>query len=148
MSRLQIPLNFKKLHQDAVLPAYAKPGDAGLDLTATEVKDKLNYYEVMFGVAVEIPEGYLGLIIPRSSITDMNMMLKNSVGLIDSTFRGELRGRFKKVKYENGDQGAYYKPGEKAAQLVILPYPEMMPRFIDELPESVRGEGGFGSTGK
>lgn len=144
----QMTVRFLKMTEGARLPEYAKEGDAGLDLWATEVKEKNEHYEVKFGVAVEIPEGHLGLIMSRSSVTDMNLMLKNGVGLIDSTFRGELRARFKKVKFEDGTQEQLYKVGERAAQLVILPYPKIKPIFAEKLSDSIRGEGGFGSTGK
>ena len=88
-------LKFKKLHPKAVLPTYAKPGDAGMDLVATEIiSNSDQYYEVKFGLAVEIPEGKVGLLFPRSSVTKKDLILKNCVGVIDSGYRGEITARF------------------------------------------------------
>jgi dUTP pyrophosphatase len=140
-------VKIKKLHPNAVIPKYALEGDAGLDLTVTEVKDANKYYEVKFGIAIQIPEGHLGFLCPRSNVTDQNLMLKNSVGVLDSNFRGEVRARFKKVKYEDGTQENYYNVGDRAVQLIILPYPYIKMMEVDELSDSNRGENGFGSTG-
>lgn len=142
-----IKVKFKKLHHNAVLPSYAKPGDAGLDLTVTEIQYKDEFTEYRFGISVEIPDGFFGLLVPRSSITKMNLMLKNSVGIIDAGFRGEIVARFKTVKFDVGFyEGAKYQKGDRAAQLIILPYPNIQPEFAEELTVTERGEGGFGST--
>jgi dUTP pyrophosphatase len=95
-----------------------------------------------FGISVEIPKGFVGLIFPRSSIRKYDLILSNAVGVIDSGYRGELQATFKKTglhKYEVGDRGA---------QLMIIPYPEVEFVEVDELSDTERGEGGFGSTGK
>lgn len=141
-------VKFKRLCPDAILPAYSRPGDAGLDLTAVQARDTDMYYEVRFGIAVEIPEGYFGLIVPRSSITNMNMILKNSVGVIDSNYRGELSARFKKVKFEDGTQDDLYVPGQRCAQLIILPYPTIEVEDAEELSDTNRGVEGYGSSGQ
>lgn len=141
-------VNIKKLHPDAVIPTYSKDGDVGMDLTVVDIWECDDYYEVKFGIAVEIPEGYFGLEVPRSSVTKMNMMLKNSVGIIDSGYRGELVARFKKVKSEDGSQVKFYEKGDRAAQLIILPYPQIEFNEVKELAISERGDGGFGHTGK
>ena len=139
-----LKVKFKKLYKDAVVPSYAKEGDAGLDLTATHMTLVREFIEYGTGIAVEIPEGYVGLVFPRSSVSKKeNFYLKNSVGVIDSGYRGEI-----KLRFNNGSLGAnYYQPGEKIGQLIILPYPTIYLEQVDELSSTERGEGGFGSTG-
>lgn len=140
-------LKFKKLHPDAVIPAYAKPGDAGLDLTATdmEFKDGLVIYK--FGISVEIPEGHVGLMFPRSSIKNYSLQLTNCVGVIDSGYRGELQAMFSSYERRNV-KDRLYAPGDRVVQMIIMPYPKMEIEEVQELSESERGTGGFGSTGK
>lgn len=129
-----------------MIPSYAKEGDAGLDLTAVWHEDhmdlgegKVGYQEYGTGLALEIPKGFLGFLLPRSSITTKDMILKNSIGLIDSGYRGELKLRFM--------GSADYKVGERVGQLVIMPFPEIELEEVDELEGSERGIGGHGSTG-
>lgn len=141
-------VKIKKLHPNAVIPSYAKEGDAGLDLTITSIKDDNKYIQFNFGVAIEIPKHFVGLIVPRSSITNTNLMMKNSVGVIDSGFRGELCFRCKRVKFEDGTQSVFYQVKERGAQLLILPCPEIELVEVDELTESERGTDGFGSTSR
>ncbi len=141
-----ITINFKKLHPKAVIPSYAMYGDAGLDLTATEITSNTSFQVVYgTGIAVEIPLGYVGLIFPRSSIRRYELDLSNSVGVIDSGYRGEIQFTFNKL---NGLDSMKYAPGDRIGQLVILPYPTIVPAEVDELSSTHRGEGGFGSTGK
>lgn len=143
-------VRIKKLHKDAVVPKYAKPGDAGLDLTAVAIKenydaliDEITGIKVMFGLSIEIHEGYVGLIFPRSSIKATGLRLSNSVGVIDSGYRGELQAYFDIKDYSL----KYYSPGERCAQLIIIPYPQIEFEEVDELTDTERGEGGYGSTG-
>ena len=139
-------VKFKKLHEKAVIPSYAKPGDAGLDLTATsQIED--NTYQVSYGtgLAVEIPEGHVGLIYPRSSIRNKEITLSNSVGVIDSGYRGEIQFTFNK---RNGFYSLKYDVGDRIGQLMIVPYPTIIPVESEELSNTERGEGGFGSSGK
>ncbi len=140
-------VKFKKLHPNAVIPKASLTGDVGLDLTVTEIVDRNEFIECKFGVAVEIPNGHFGMLTPRSNITKMNLMMKNGIGIIDSGYRGELVCRFKKVKFEDGTQEQLYKVGERAAQLIILPYPQITVWESNTLSETERGTGGFGSTG-
>lgn len=137
----------KKLHPEAVVPQYAKVGDAGLDLTAVSVellgKGKVAYGT---GLAFEIPDGYVGLLFPRSSIHKYSLDLTNCVGVIDSGYRGEVKAVFRLTDYGHFDK--MYSSGERVAQLLILPYPAVTLREVDELSDSERGFGGFGSTGK
>lgn len=153
-------IKFKKLHEDAVLPSYAKPGDAGLDITAVsdsstsfpEKGDLWYYIEYKTGLSVEIPEGYVGLLFPRSSISKSSLILANSVGVIDSGYRGEICFRFKAdaglVNQATNESStpAKYKKGDKIGQLMIVPYPTIEPEFWSDLSETERGTGGFGST--
>ena len=136
-----LKVKFKKLHQDAITPTYAKNGDAGLDLTAMDIRWSENYIEYGTGIAVEIPRGYVGFIFPRSSVSKkQNFYLKNAVGVIDSGYRGEIMLRFNVSE-------THYEVGDKIGQLIILPYPEIQLQEVNELTSTDRGEGGFGSTG-
>jgi dUTP pyrophosphatase len=138
-------IKFKKLSKEAVAPAYAKPGDAGMDMVAISFRKDEMYYEYGTGIAVEIPEGYVGLIFPRSSISNTKMILANHVGVVDSGYRGEIKFRFKKLAWDNG---IVYEVGDRIGQLIIMPIPYVELEEVDELSSSDRGNGGFGSTGK
>ena len=137
----------KKLHPDAVIPSYAKAGDAGMDLTATAMeKDSHGNITYSIGLAIEIPEGHVGLIFPRSSNSKTDLYLTNHVGVIDSGYRGEIMFKFRPV---NGLFNAtIYHPGDRIGQLLILPYPLVELVESAELSDTARGDGGFGSTGK
>ena len=141
-------VKFKKLHNDAKIPSYAHDTDAGLDLTAvsfTQEFDKSNKLVLVYhtGLAVEIPEGYVGLIFMRSSISNKSISLTNAVAVIDSGYRGEL---LLKYKITTDSLPTIYQPGEKIGQLIIIPYPKINPIEAEELSSSDRNEGGFGST--
>ena len=139
-------VKIKKLHPDAVIPSYAKSGDAGMDLTATKLDfsdvDNLTYHT---GLAVEIPEGYVGLLFPRSSVYKTGQQLTNSVGVIDSGYRGEIMLKYTRDVNETKKQA--YKPGDRVGQIIILPYPQVQFQEVDELSLTDRGTGGYGSTG-
>lgn len=144
---MTIQVKIKKLHPDSVIPQYAKPGDAGMDLTAVNItvnksEDFMDTITVDSGLAVEIPEGYVGLIFPRSSIYKNNTVLSNSVGVIDSGYRGSINAVFL------ADEDTFgYKIGDRFAQLMILPYPQVIFKEVEELSITERGTGGYGSTG-
>lgn len=145
-------VKIKRLHPNAVIPKYAKNGDAGLDLTAISRKvvnsDAGWYYEYDTGLAIEIPEGYVGMIFPRSSQSNVNQLLTNHVGIIDSGFRGSIRVRFKEIiSGTNGMGLKTYQYNDRIGQLIILPYPKIELIEVDELSETERGSNGFGSTG-
>lgn len=154
-------VRFKKLNPEATLPSYAKEGDAGLDLTVTDDgaitssdQEGFWYLEYGTGISAEIPQGYVGLVFPRSSISKKALMLSNAVGVIDSGYRGEIKARFKvdgvmAVLADKDQVGslAKFKKGERALQLIILPYPTIEVEEADELSETERGSGGFGSSG-
>ena len=135
-------IKIKKLHADAVIPKYAKLGDAGMDIVAVgkEVTDK--FIEYKSGLALEIPEGYVCLIFPRSSVSKKDLMLCNSVGVLDSGYRGEWVFRFQKF----GDE--HYEIGDRIGQIISIPYPRIELEEVAELSESERGDGGVGSTGQ
>ena len=136
----------KKLVPEAVVPSYSKVGDAGMDLTITkEIENTSFSVSYGFGIAMEIPQGYVGLVFPRSSVRNQELILSNCVGVIDSGYRGELQATFKKT---NGLDSIKYKVGERGAQIIILPYPTIYMTEVPELSNTERGTGGFGSTGK
>lgn len=145
-------VNVKKLDSNAVLPTYAKHGDAGMDLTATSKSCDENG-NVVYGtsLAFEIPHGYVGLLFPRSSNTKKDLILGNSVGVLDSGYRGEVVFKFKStifneetMQYEYGY--SEYNIGDRIGQIIIMPYPQVEFNLVDELSSSDRGVGGFGST--
>jgi dUTP pyrophosphatase len=137
----------KRLHIDAKIPAYSKPGDAGLDLTAISMsRDKHDNITYGTGLAIEIPQGYVGLIYPRSSNSKTDLYLTNHVGVIDSGYRGEIMFKYRPI---NGILNAkIYHVGDRVGQLIIMPYPQIELVESDELTDSARGDAGFGSTGK
>lgn len=144
-TNLKVPVKVKKLNENAVIPSYSKLGDAGMDLTITSVVNESDIdITYGFGIAMEIPEGYVGLVFPRSSVRKYRLLLSNSVGVIDSGYRGELQATFKKTNTD----AIVYEIGDRGAQIVIIPYPQIEFIETDELSDSERGSGGFGHTGK
>lgn len=138
-------VKIKKLVENAIIPNYAKNGDAGMDLTATsKTYDELGNVVYGTGLAMEIPKGYVGLVFPRSSICKTDLILTNSVGVIDSGYRGEIMAKFAYVSMQNKK----YDVGDRIAQIIILPYPTIEFEEVDKLSETERGEGGYGSSGK
>ena len=169
-------VKIKRLSKEAVIPKYAKPGDAGMDLVATSIIfDKDGNVSYGTGLAFEIPEGYVGLLFPRSSNAKKDLILTNSVGVLDSGYRGEVFFKFKPssffasddigTEYDSDDfdyvvtpyaknQGVegfgihYYEVGERIGQIIILPYPQISFVEVEDLSTTERGDGGFGSSGK
>jgi len=136
-------VKIKKLHDLAKIPTYAKKGDACVDLYAIRREcDKYNNVVFGTGLAIEIPNGYVGLLFPRSSISKTPHYLRNSVGVIDSGYRGEIM-----LKFSSDFKGTWYAVGDRVGQLIIIPYPHIEFEEVDDLSESDRGLGGFGSTG-
>lgn len=145
-------VRIKKLHEGAKVPSYSKEGDAGLDFTAVEIsRDNVGNITYHTGLAVEIPQGYVGLLFPRSSISKKQQFLTNCVGVIDSGYRGEIMAKFKPIMgtydtilelFESNE----YQVGDRIVQLIILPYPQIEFEEVEELSSSERGHGGFGST--
>ena len=141
-------VQFKKVDPEATTPRQVREGDAGFDLVATKrlYKHAYGYYKYFTGIAVEIPEGYVGLLFPRSNISSFNMRLVNSVGVIDSNYRGEII--FKYAVVDEDYDGGYYNPGDRIGQLVIVPVPAIELEEVEELSETERGDKGFGSSGR
>ena len=135
------------------MPSYAKKGDAGLDLTAIDIsKDNVGNITYHTGLAIEIPEGYVGLLFPRSSICKKQQFLTNGVGVIDSSYRGEIMAKFKPVmgSYETIlelFESNEYQVGDRIVQMIIIPYPQIEFEEVEELSETDRGYGGYGHTG-
>lgn len=142
-----LKINIKKLASHAFIPEYAKPGDAGLDLIAIDSYKDYDYHFIEYGtgLAIEIPEGYVGLIFPRSSISKTPHTLANSVGVIDSGYTGEIKLR---MRYKEQREDMEYGYGDKVGQLIIIPYPKIELNEVQELKISDRGSNGFGSTGR
>lgn len=141
-------INIQKIDNTAVIPTYSNNTDAGLDLTFTSKKITELYVQYGTGLAIEIPEGYMGLIFPRSSISKINMSLANSVGVVDASYRGEILLRFRRNTLRDKDINNEYQVGDRVGQLIILPYPKIKLIEVDNLTDTDRGDGGFGSTGK
>ena len=153
-------VNIKRLNENAVIPTYAKHGDAGMDLTATS-KFYDDYGCVCYGtsLAFEIPIGYVGYVFPRSSNAKKDLILSNSVGVIDSGYRGEVIFKFKRT-FNVVDFGRVieqgrgqttltnYDVGDRIGQIIIMPIPHIEFNEVDELSSTDRGTGGFGSTDK
>lgn len=138
-------IKVKRLNELAMLPTKAHATDAGFDLYATS-KTYDNDGNVVYGcgLAFEIPEGYMGLVFPRSSNAKKSLILSNSVGVIDSGYRGEVTAKFKRLHATNYSEYMIY---ERFAQLVVLPIPNIEFEVTDELSDSERGTGGYGSSG-
>jgi dUTP pyrophosphatase len=140
-------LRFKRLTPGAELPRRAHPGDAGLDLRSIVdlIVEPGERAMVPTGLAVAIPEGHGGLVLPRSGLASKHgLTLANSPGLIDPGYRGEVVVAV--VNLDRHDAVPINK-GDRVAQLVVVPVPEFEPQWADELPDSARGGEGFGSTG-
>ena len=139
-------VKIKRLHKDAVIPSYSRQGDAGMDLVATsKFYDDFDNVCYGTGLAIEIPEGYVGLLFPRSSISKTDLTLRNSVGIIDSGYRGEITFKFNNILMSSCEP---YNVKERIGQLIIIPYPTIEFEEVEELSTTERGAQGFGSTGK
>jgi len=135
-------IRIKKLHADAVIPRYAHFGDAAVDLVAVrEWEDKYGNVCYGTGLAMEIPEGHVGLLFPRSSISKTNLRLANAVGVIDSGYRGEIMLKFDREGVRD------YEVGDRVGQLILMPIPSIQFVEVVNLPGTDRGAGGFGSSG-
>jgi dUTP diphosphatase len=142
-----VELPFKRLDPAAELPAQAHEGDAGLDLCSTIDVEVLPGERAMVptGISVAIPDGHAGLVLPRSGLASrQGLTLANGPGLIDSGYRGEVTCA---VVNLDRDQAVKIRRGDRIAQLVVVALPQILPSWVDDLPSSSRGEGGFGSTG-
>lgn len=141
-------IKFKKLDPRAVAPVRAHKSDAGIDLVATSITTEINECGQLIlvyhtGLAVEIPEGYFGMLVPRSSIYKKSLTLTNCAGVIDAGYRGEVMAKFRST---TDVVPAVYKEGERFAQLLIIPIAAATFTEALELSDSDRGDGGYGST--
>lgn len=160
-----VVIKFKKLDPNAVIPSYAHNGDVGMDMTVISVEydKKKDMYIYHTGLACELEKGYALLLFPRSSNCKTDAYLTNSVGVVDPIYRGEIQFRFKnrdryrksllewisgKIDEDRALELAPYKAGDRIGQMIILPYPKVECWEFNELSDTDRGSGGFGSTGK
>ena len=133
----------QRLRDNAVMPQYGTDGSAGADLTAhSKTIDPTGYVEYGTGLKIAIPPGHVGLLYPRSSISKTEMRLCNSVGVIDSDYRGEIMVRF---RWQGSSR--LYDVGERICQIVVVPYPKIVYNEVVQLSPTERGDGSFGSTG-
>lgn len=141
-------VKIKRLSEEAVIPSYSTNESGGMDITATKIIQD-SYDCIWYGtdIAIEIPEGYVGLIFPRSSISKTDLELANSIGMIDSDYRGEIQVRFNFRSKYYYNEVIDYEVGDRVAQLMIIPRPKIEFEEVDELSNTNRGDGGFGSTG-
>lgn len=137
-----LKIKIKKLNPEAKIPSYAHPGDAGMDVYAVSKNETEKFIEYGTGLAFELPTNHVLLVFPRSSISNTDLSLTNCVGVLDTGYRGELKMRFRKTGEVD------YAVGDRIGQILVLPYPEIDFEEAEDLADSVRGEGGFGSTGK
>jgi len=162
-------IRVRRLADNAVIPAYAHPTDAGMDLTAVSKRvDEYGCVVYGTGLAFEIPDGYAGFLFPRSSNSRQDLLLSNCVGVVDSGYRGEVMLKFRRVMKMKKDRRCLgmdyyedviapeddirrymeYEVGERIGQIIILPYPKVTFQVADSLSDSDRGAGGYGSTGR
>lgn len=161
-------VQFKKINKKAITPKYSYIGDAAMDLTAIsrEFVETEEYFHVVYktGISIQIPKGYVGLIFPRSSIANYNLLLCNSVGVIDSNYRGEIILKFTiDTEFYRDEDGVLkgieeyvhknipiklYEEGDRIGQLLIISCPEIELEEVKELCDTNRGIKGFGSSGK
>ena len=162
-----LKVKIKKLNENAVTPSYSKAGDAGMDLVATS-KSFDEDANVVYGtgLAFEIPKGFVGFVFPRSSNARQQLLLSNSVGVIDSGYRGEVMLKFKSSASSFSLKSLFklifnpdaditlinnlkvsYNVGDRIGQIIILPFPQIEFEETEELSETERGNGGYGSTG-
>lgn len=135
-------IKIKKLNSNAVTPSYAHDDDSCMDIYATTITENGKFIEYGTGLSFEIPINHTMLIFPRSSISNKDLILANHVGVIDSGYRGEIKMRFRKIGNE------IYQVGEKIGQMMVLPIPKINFTETEELSQTGRSDGGFGSTDK
>ena len=141
MEKLRVKL--RRVSPNAVIPKQGTAGAAGFDLTAVRIEETDQFVKYYTGIAVEIPAGYFGMLVPRSSVVNTGLLMGNSVGIIDSDYVGELSAVF---YLRSGCK--FYNVGDRIGQLVIVPIPAVEFVEVDELSETERGAGGYGSTGR
>lgn len=137
-----VSVSYKRTSPESFKPTKSHEHDAGYDLRATSLKYDNNMLEYGTGIHINIPVGYVGILTPRSSVSERNMLLANSVGIIDAGYQGEIKVRYKLLK-----DAKIYDIGDRVAQIVIIELPQVELIEVDDFTRSARGNGGFGSTG-
>lgn len=142
-------LKFIKKNENVPTPRYGTDGAACFDLTAISASYQRtdNYYNYDTGIAVEIPEGYVGLLFPRSSNSKKDLILANCVGVVDSDYRGWISFRYKPLNKLRLSHSFSYGIGDRIGQMMIIPVPKIELEEVTQLSETKRGDGGYGSTG-
>lgn len=145
-------IKFKKLSEKAVTPTKAHASDGGFDLTATSRAVRPYYIEYGTHLSVSVPEGYIGLLFPRSSVSDKPLNLANSVGVLDPGYQGEVKLRFRKTigaAIHTDSESELYRIGDRIGQLVILELPKFELEEVENFTTKTdRGTGSFGSSNK
>lgn len=142
-----VSIEIKKISDDAQIPAYAYEGDAGVDLRATQALTLQPFERALVptGLAIALPKGYAGFVLPRSGLAIKNgITVGNAPGLIDSNYRGELKVI---LVNNNPNESFSVQIGDRIAQLVVMPVPTIAFTEVNELSDTSRGTGGFGSSG-
>lgn len=139
-----IDVKIRKVDANAVIPFRAHPTDAGMDVVAVSMEMTEDYVEYDTGLQFQLPQDYAMLIFPRSSNSKKDLLLCNSVGILDAGYTGNLKLRFKLTT--EGYTEKIYNPGDKVGQIMIIPYPEVNFIETDDFNETDRGDNGFGST--
>ena len=147
-----VELKYQCIHELAVAPYKKHETDAGYDLTCVAIT-KTRFYDIYHtGLKILIPKGYFGLLPQRSSISSKNQILSNCIGIDDSGYTGEITFRFRRFPISWIDRifrrASYYQVGDRIGQLVVLKLPYTRLIEVNKMPETDRGEGGYGSTGK
>ena len=140
-----LKVKFKRTSDHPFVPTYAHTTDAAMDLVAVDIEKNLDheYVEYSTGVAVQVPEGYVGLVFPRSSISKTSHSLANAVGVIDPGYTGEIKLR---MRYKDDQEDREYTYGDKIGQLMLVEIPKVELEEVTDLGKTQRGDGGFGST--
>jgi len=175
---MELEIEYKKLDKNAIAPLKVYEYDAGYDLTAIWRKDTAKYIEYGTGIGFQIPKGYVGLLFPRSSVTNTDLMMKNAVGVIDSGYIGEVKFRFIKAHHDFiiesntinsldselsklygtgakwiGNQVVkrepdYYDINNRVGQIIFIKLPQITLKETEVLIETERGTKGYGKSGK
>lgn len=141
-------IKYKIIDKNIKGPQYSRKEDACFDMYCRKINHEQGYIEYKLNAAFEIPEGFVGLLFPRSSITDKDLMVKNSVGIIDPNYRGEVSMRCTIPSMATGHKKELYNIGDKCAQMMIIINPKINLIESNKLSETSRGDKGYGSSGK
>lgn len=142
-------VQFKRLHSDVIMPKKGSLGAACFDLYSYSVSSEGRGYTVRTGLSIALPLNHVLLVLPRSGLaTKFGLVLQNTVGVIDEDYRGELLIKFQRgFDHPDGEVAQALQHGQRVAQAMVVELPQVAWLEVDTLPASVRGEGGFGSTG-